>query len=364
MQLAQTQLEAADKLRPDTRQQPFTLQPNGSLKDQPAAWWTSGFYPGSLWYLYEYSHKPLDRQLAEKWTAALEQEQFDTGTHDLGFMLYCSYGNGYRLTHNPAYKAVLIQGAKSLASRFDPRVGLIKSWNEHAGYKYPVIIDNMMNLEYLFWASQATGDPQYRRIAITHADNTLKHHFRPDYSSYHVVCYAPDGTVLRRKTAQGYADSSAWARGQAWGLYGYTVCYRETHDPRYLAQAEHIADFYLNHPHLPADKIPYWDFDAPDIPQAKRDASAGAIAASALLELSQYSQASGPRYFQAAEQMLHSLSSPVYRAAAGENQDFILRHSVGHFPAHSEVDVPLVYADYYYIEGLLRYQKRRAGKQI
>jgi rhamnogalacturonyl hydrolase YesR len=364
MQVATQQLELADKARTTTARQPFTLNPDGSLKDREAAWWTSGFYPGSLWYAYEYSKKPLDRQLAEKWTAALQQEQYNKSTHDLGFMLYCSYGNGYRLTKNPAYKAVLVQGAQSLASRFDPKVGLIKSWDDHQGYKYPVIIDNMMNLELLFWASKATGDKQFYDLAVTHADNTLKNHFRPDYSSYHVVCYAPDGTVLRKKTAQGYSDSSAWARGQAWGLYGYTVCYRETKNPKYLAQAEHIADFYLNHPNLPADKIPYWDFNAPDIPNAKRDASAGAVAASGLLELSQYSKASGPRYFKAAEQMLQSLSSPAYRAAVGQNQHFVLMHSVGHIPEKSEVDVPLVYADYYYIEGLLRYDKRRAGKNI
>ena len=179
-----------------------------------------------------------------------------------------------------------------------------------------------------------------------------------------MVCYAPDGTVLRKKTAQGYSDSSAWARGQAWGLYGYTVCYRETKNPKYLAQAEHIADFYLSHPNLPADLIPYWDFNAPDIPNAKRDASAGAVAASGLLELSQYSKANGPRYFKAAEQMLQSLSSPTYRAAVGQNNRFVLMHSVGHIPENTEVDVPLVYADYYYLEGLLRYDKRRAGKNI
>lgn len=364
MKVAAQQLELADKARTTTTRQPFTVKPDGSLKDREAAWWTSGFYPGSLWYTYEYSHKPLDRQLAEKWTAALQQEQYNKSTHDLGFMLYCSYGNGYRLTKNPAYKAVLLEGAKSLATRFDPKVGLIKSWDDHHGYKYPVIIDNMMNLEFLFWASKATGDKQFYHIAVTHADNTLKHHFRPDYSSYHVVCYAPDGTVLRKKTAQGYSDSSAWARGQAWGLYGYTVCYRETKNPKYLAQAEHIADFYLKHPHLPADLIPYWDFNAPNIPAAKRDASAGAIAASGLLELSQYSKASGPRYFKAAEKMLQSLSSPTYRAAVGQNNNFVLMHSVGHLPEKAEVDVPLVYADYYYIEGLLRYDKRRVGKHI
>ncbi|WP_324679086.1 glycoside hydrolase family 88 protein [Hymenobacter sp. GOD-10R] len=347
---------------PDTTKFPQSTNPDGSPRDMPSSWWCSGFFGGSLWYLYEHTKAPEWKTAAERWTQAVAKEQYNTRTHDLGFMLYCPFGNGYRLTKNSAYPAVLVQGAKSLSTRFDPKVGVIKSWDTFKAwgtgqtYNYPVIIDNMMNLELLFWASKITGDPSFRRLAITHADNTLKNHFRPDFSSFHVVCYNPDGSVAAKKTAQGAADASAWARGQAWGLYGYTVMYRETKDPKYLAQARHIADFYLNHPNLPADKIPYWDFNAPGIPKEERDASAAAVAASALLELSQYSKPDQKRYFQAAETMLVSLASPAYKAKLGENNNFLLKHSVGSKPAKSEVDVPLVYADYYFLEGLLRYQ--------
>ncbi|WP_234734751.1 glycoside hydrolase family 88 protein [Tellurirhabdus bombi] len=355
------QLVLADQARKGTDRIPHSTKPDGSANDRETSWWTSGFFPGNLWYVYEYTKDPKYRKLAEKWTAPLEKEQYNTRTHDLGFMLYCSYGNGYRLTKNPKYRDIMIQGANSLASRFDPKVGVIKSWDKFGTYNYPVIIDNMMNLEFLFWASKATGDPSFRKIAVTHADNTMKNHFRADNSSFHVVCYNPDGSVAAQKTHQGAADESAWARGQAWGLYGYTVMYRETKDKRYLTQAQKIADYFLSHSNLPEDKIPYWDFNRPN---EERDASAGAITASALLELSQYSKAKQKTYVQAAEKMLQSLSSASYKAKLGDNNQFVLQHSVGHKPGKSEIDVPLVYADYYFIEGLMRYEKVKAGKRL
>jgi len=216
-----------------------------------------------------------------------------------------------------------------------------------------------MNLELLNWATRESGDKQFAQIARTHANTTMKNHFRPDYSSYHVVDYDPaTGAVNERKTHQGLADSSAWSRGQAWGLYGYTLMYRDTKDKAYLEQARHIADFILNNPHMPVDLVPYWDYDAPDIPNALRDVSAASVAASALLELSRYTgKADGKRYWNAAEKMLTSLCSPAYLAKEGENNDFILMHSVGHLPNKSEVDVPLTYADYYFVEALLRYKQ-------
>ncbi|MFT4031308.1 MAG: glycoside hydrolase family 88 protein [Siphonobacter sp.] len=367
---AEKQLTLADEARKSTDLIPHSLNADGSLRDMKTEWWCSGFFSGNLWYLYEYSKNPKMKELAEKWTAPVAKEQYNTHTHDLGFMLYCSFGNGYRLTKKPEYRDVLLNGAKSLATRFDPKVGLIKSWDgfksrDGKRYDYPVIIDNMMNLEFLFWAAKESGNKIYRDICITHADNTMKNHFRPDGSSYHVVCYGPNGEVLLQTTHQGYLPESAWARGQAWGLYGYTVMYRETKDRKYLDMAQKIAKFYLNHPNLPADKIPYWDFNAPNLPNQERDASAGAITASALLELSQYiTGAASKEYFKAAGQMLTSLSSPAYRAKLGENGDFILKHSVGHKTGGSEIDVPLVYADYYYIEGLMRYDtlKKKASK--
>lgn len=343
---------------PDTTKFPQSINPDGSLRLMPSHWWCSGFFGGSLWYLYEYNKDNKWKAAAQLWTSAVEKEKYNTGTHDLGFMIYCPFGNGYKLTQNPDYKEVMLTGAKSLATRFDPEYGVIKSWNKFDGkYDYPVIVDNMMNLEFLFWAAKASGDKKFYDICISHADSTIKNHYRKDYSSYHVICYDKGGKILAKKTHQGYADDSAWSRGQAWGLYGYVVMYRETKDKKYLKQAENIANFYLNHPNLPADKIPYWDFNAPNIPNEERDVSAGAITASALLELSEYKVKKSKTYFKAAEQMLQSLCSPAYKAKLGENKNFILMHSVGAKPLKSEINTPLIYADYYFLEALLRYNK-------
>ena len=337
---------------------PQSVYPDGSLRKMKSDWWCSGFFSGSLWYLWEYTKDASIRDPALFWTAAMRKEQYNTGTHDLGFMLYCSFGNGYRLIKEPWYKSVLLEGAASLATRFNAKAGVIKSWNDFKGYKYPVIIDNMMNLEFLFWAAKESGNKQFYNICISHADSTIKNHFRKDYSSYHVVCYdSSNGKVLAKKTAQGYSDESAWARGQAWGLYGFTVMYRETRKKKYLDQAKAIAKFFMNHPNLPKDKIPYWDFNAPDIPNDVRDASSAAIAASALIELSRYTDKDlGTSYFRFAEDVLRSLSSPDYFAATG-NHHFLIKHCTGHKPAKSEVDVPLIYADYYYLEALTRYDQ-------
>jgi unsaturated chondroitin disaccharide hydrolase len=346
------------------------------LETSDAGWWTSGFYPGTLWYLYEFSHDSSLLREASQRLRLLEKEQYNRGTHDLGFMMYCSFGNALRLgvPSFPAFfdgnhldsnhldsnhlDSILLHSARSLSTRFNPTVGCIRSWDSKP-WKYPVIIDNMMNLELLFWATHISNDSSFYRIAVTHANTTMHNHFRPDYSSFHVVDYdTATGEVLGKKTAQGYSDSSAWARGQAWGLYGYTVMYRSTHDPKYLEQAEHIAHFILANPHLPADKIPYWDFNAPDIPRALRDASAAAVIASALIELSRYAApATGGEYLDVAEQIIVNLSSNTYKAVVGSNGGFLLRHSVGHFPAKSEVDVPLTYADYYFVEAMLRYKE-------
>jgi acetyl esterase/lipase len=332
---------------------------DGAVKTVNPRDWTSGFIPGSLWYLYEYTRDPKWLAAATNYTGRLDSIKDYRGSHDVGFLLGCSYGNGYRLTQNPAYRAVMLQGAQSLATRYNPSVGLIRSW-DHAGWKYPVIVDNLMNLEFLLWTAREGNDARLRDIAISHADKTLKNHFRSDFSSFHVVDYNPtNGTVLARKTHQGAADGSAWARGQAWGLYGYTMLFRETANPVYLAQATNIANFILKHPRLPADKVPYWDFDAPNIPAAPRDASAAAVMSCALIELSELVGGdSGRQYFELARQQLFSLSSPKYRAAPGANGNFILMHCVGNLPANSEVDVPLNYADYYYLEALLRYRVR------
>lgn len=322
-----------------------------------SGWWCSGFYPGTLLYLYEQTKDQALYTEAMRILEPLKKEQYNKTTHDLGFMMFCSFGNANAIQPKPEYQEILINSARSLISRFDPKVGCIKSWDSKKG-DFLVIIDNMMNLELLFWATGVTGDSTYYKIAVTHANTTIQHHFRPDYSSYHVINYNPEtGAVQQKRTAQGAADESAWARGQAWGLYGFTVMYRFTKEQKYLDQANHIAKFILSHPNLPADKVPYWDFNAPGIPNALRDASAAAIAASALLELQEYVEADKKKtYFSAAETMLRSLSSPAYKAAPGTNGGFIIEHCVGHLPAKSEVDVPLTYADYYYVEAMKRYK--------
>jgi len=216
----------------------------------------------------------------------------------------------------------------------------------------------MMNLELLMWAFNITGDSGYYNICVSHSDTTILNHYRPDYSSYHVVSYDTiTGKVEVKQTHQGASDESVWSRGQSWGLYGFVVMYRETGLQRYLDHATHIADFLTGHPNMPDDMIPYWDYDAPGIPDAERDASAGAIMASALIELSKMADhESGERYRQVAETQLRSLASPSYMARLGENGNFILKHSVGSLPGNSEVDVPLTYADYYFIEALMRYR--------
>lgn len=339
--------------------QPRSIK-NGAVRLENAFDWTSGFFPGSLWLGYELTGDSLMANEAIHYTQLLSEIQYYQGTHDLGFMVHCSYGNAVRLSHNNSLDTVIVNASKSLISRFNPTVGQIRSW-DFGDWSYPVIIDNMMNLEMLFYASKITGDSTYRNVAIQHANITMKNHFRQDNSSYHVVSYNPDnGEVESQGTFQGFSDSSAWARGQAWGLYGFTMCFRETGDQKYLDQAIRIASFIMNHSNKTDDLVPYWDYNAPDIPNAPRDASAAAVTASGLLELSTLA-ADGKIYFDFAETILKNLSGEKYLAKVGENENFILMHSVGHLPANSEIDVPLNYADYYYLEGLIRYA---ALKQI
>ncbi len=341
---------------------PKTYHPaTDKFETSNSGWWCSGFYPGTLLYLYEQTKDQALYTEAERILKLLEKEKNNTTTHDLGFMMYCSFGNANQIAPKPEYKEILLTSAKSLATRFNPTVGCIKSWDSKPS-DFLVIIDNMMNLELLFWATKVSGDSSFYKMAVTHANTTMKNHFRADNSSYHVINYnAQTGAVQEKKTAQGYADESAWARGQAWGLYGYVVMYRETKDKKYLDQANKIARFILNNPNLPADKIPYWDFNAPDIPTALRDASAAAIIASALLELSTYSEGDNKEnYFSTAEMIINNLSSDQYKAKPGTNGGFVLMHCVGLKPAGTEVDVPLTYADYYFIEAMKRYQELKA----
>lgn len=355
---------AAEQYRFFATQIPQGVMPrsfmNDTLRTCTSENWVAGFYPGTLFYLYGSTKDKAMWDEGLKRVKLMEKEQHNTGTHDLGFMMFCSYGNLYALQPTEETKQVLINSAKSLATRFDPEAACIRSWGKREDTaEFRVIIDNMMNLELLFWAARQTGDKALQDVAITHANTTMKNHFRPDYSSYHVITYNPQtGAVMSKKTAQGNNDSSAWARGQSWGLYGYTLMYRETKDKKYLEQAQGIAAFILDNPNLPADKIPYWDYDAPGIPNTYRDASSAAVMASALLELAGYSdKALASKYRGVVKTVLQTLSSPEYTAAKGKNGGFLLKHSVAHLPKNTEVDSPLPYADYYYVEALRRYRE-------
>lgn len=337
---------------------PRSLKEDGTPLNSQIKWWCSGFYPGSLWYIYEYTGDEGFAKLADKHTHRLDSLLKGHTDHDLGFQTMCSYGNGYRLTGDEAYRKEILKNASHLAGRFSPVTGVIRSWDHN--WEYPVIIDNMMNLELLMAADSA----RLSEIAYSHALNTIKNHFRDDYTSFHLVNYSPeDGHVLGKQTVQGYADGSAWARGQAWALYGYTMMAREASkkgnaemQKTFLSQAENVARMLLER--LPEDGIPYWDFNSPDIPNDLRDASAGAIMASAFVELSGLTGDAklSKKCRKEAETQIRTFASPEYLAVPGENGDFLLKHSVGNKPGNSEVDVPLTYADYYFLEALVRYR--------
>lgn len=322
-------------------------------------WWCSGFYPGALWYIYEYTKDEAIKAEAERRLVLQEKEKFQTDNHDIGFMIYCSFGTAYRITGNAHYKDVIDTAAKYQITRFRPIIPSIQSWNKSKELNCPVIIDNMMNLEQLLWVASKGGDKKYRDISIAHANTTMKNHYRPDHSTFHIVDYdLTDGHVIKKVNGQGWNDPSAWSRGQSWGLYGFTVMYRFTKNKTYLQHAKNAANFLLDHPNMPSDKIPYWDYNTPDSLKKYRDASAGSIMASALLELGQYCKGKEKaKYVDAATTMIKSLASPAYRANPGENGGFLLKHSVGFYLQNSEVDVPLTYADYYFIEALARYKQ-------
>ena len=338
---------------------PKTIDKLGRMVYIPIDDWCSGFFPGSLCYLYQLTNDKSWLLQSRRFTEALDSIQYLTWHHDVGFMIGSSYLNIYRLSPNKAYKKAIIQTAKSLCTRFRKKAGVIQSWNVDRGWQSkrgwtcPVIIDNMMNLELLFEATRLSGDSTYWKVAVSHANKTLENQFRKDGSCYHVVDYDPNnGAVLHRQTAQGYADNSAWARGQAWAVYGYTVCYRYTHDRKYLDQAVKTLNFVMQNPNLPDDLIPYWDFDAPNIPNEPRDVSSAACIASALYEMNNYLPDNG--YTSLADRIIRSLSSPEYRAPLGKNGCFLLMPSVGSIPHNNEIDVPLNYADYYFLEALTR----------
>ncbi len=354
----------------DERQVPHGWKAKeGKLDMRSIYWWTSGHFPGSLWYLYEATGDDFFKERATVWTEFVAPNSKVSDNHDVGFIMYCSFGNARRLLKTDRYDALLLETADSLSKRFNPGLGVIRSWGAISeGRNFLVIPDNMMNLELLEWAAkngergtgngeQGTGNGErFDKIARSHADITMAHHFRADGGTYHVLNYDQRpgflGAVQEIRRGQGLSCETAWSRGQSWAIYGYTMMYRETRDPAYLAFAQKVADFAINHPNMPADGVPYWDYGAPG---EERDSSAASIMASGLLELSTFVKgAKGAKYRAFAVKQLLSLCSDEYFAKPGENGDWLLKHGVGHKPGGSEVDTPLDYGDYYFLEALLR----------
>ncbi len=355
---AAVQYKLLEKNVPDTMMPKTLNKLTGKVEVSNTKWWCSGFFPGSLLYIFEHTQDQEILRIAKKRLAIQEKEKHYTGNHDLGFMMFNPFGNAYRLFKNPGDKTTIDTAAMSLITRYRPEIKSIQSWNKRPPFNCPVIIDNMMNLELLLWVSENGGDAKFREIAINHANSTIANHYRPDFSAFHVLDYdLSTGKLIAGKNHQGYNDASTWARGQAWGFYGFTMMYRFVKDERYLNQARNIIKFLMNHPNMPEDLIPYWDFNAPDIPNTLRDASAASILASGLLELSRYTKGKESKmYVEAARKIIVKLASDEYRAKQGENGGFVLMHGVGHLPAKSEVDVPLTYGDYYFLETMHRYK--------
>jgi len=355
---AAQQLQVLGKNVPDSLM-PRTFNPKtGAMVTSDTKWWCSGFFPASLLYVYEHTKDSAVLSIAKKRLAIQEKEKHYTGNHDLGFMIFNPFGNAYRILGNPEYRNTIDTAALSLVTRYRELIQSIQSWNSNKTFSCPVIIDNMMNLELLLYVSQQGANPQFREIALKHANTTIRNHYRNNYSAFHVLDYDLLKGTFVGKNHQGYNDGSTWARGQAWGLYGFVMVYRYTQDKKYLDFARNIASFLLDHPRMPQNLIPYWDFDAPNIPNALRDASAAAILSSAFLELSLYTdRKEKERYIRSAETIIRGLASAEYRTELGQNGGFLIKHGVGHLPANSEVDQPLTYGDYYFLESLHRYQE-------
>lgn len=318
--------------------------------------WTSGFFPGTLWQIYKLTGDVKYKEKAAVWNAFIEKEKFNGTTHDMGFKVYSSFGKGLAVENNEKYKKIIVKSAKTLITRFNSKIGAIRSWDHSRElFDYPVIIDNMLNLELLFEASKISGEPTFKNIAIKHANTTLKNHFRKDNSCYHVVDYDTISNGVRKKaTFQGFSDESTWARGHSWAVYGFTMCYRYTKNKEYLKQAEATAKYFIYNKNMPEDGIPYWDLKDPSIPNAPRDASSAAVMASALIELYQFTK--DKSYLDYSNKVINSLSSDKYLLNNSVKVPFLLDHSTGNWPKKDEIDQPINYADYYFLEAIIRKQ--------
>ena len=326
----------------------------GQIQKVPSKDWTSGFFVGNLWQLYQLTKDEVYKERAKLWTAFIEKEKFNDKTHDMGFKVFCSFGKGLEVENNETYKNIIVESAQTLSTRFNPKVGAIRSWDFNSDiWEFPVIIDNMLNLELLFEATKISGDSTFHKIAVAHANTTLKNHFRSDNSTWHVVVYDTiAGSVKDKLTHQGFSNESSWARGQGWAIYGYTMAYRYTKDIAYLKQAEATANFFMNHKNLPEDGIPYWDFNDPSIPNAPKDVSAATLVASGLVELYRFTK--NEAYLNYSKKVVNSLKSTDFILDDTVKGPFVLNHSTGNWPKNDEVNEPIVYADYYYLETILR----------
>ncbi|RKG94080.1 alpha-12C2-mannosidase [Corallococcus terminator] len=354
---ARAQLSDTTAEMPSVNRSPKSSLSNGTwttVANTDRIAWTQGFFPGSMWFMYQVGSEPYWRDRADMWTRPLEVQKTNTETHDLGFKMYLSYGNAWRLTGNTYYRDVLLTSAGSLATRYNSTIGIIDCCDWNSAWQVPLVTDTMMDIELLLWGAQNGGPAVWRTMAVNHALKTLADAVRPDGSSYHYVDYATNGTIRSRGTFQGYSSTSTWARGQAWLIYGYTMVYRYTQDARFLTAARRVTDYYLAN--LPADGVPNWDFNAPS---QYKDSSAAAAVASALLELSglETDATRRTRYRTAALAMLDSLASPAY-LAQGTNSPGLLLHGVGNLPANQEINVSLIYGDYYFLEAILRFNPR------
>ncbi|WP_299550827.1 glycoside hydrolase family 88 protein [Seonamhaeicola sp.] len=325
-----------------------------TIKKVPSKDWTSGFFPGNLWQIYMLTGDEAFKNKAKAWTAFIEKEKYNDRTHDMGFKVFCSFGNGLKVEDNQDYKDIIVKSAQTLSTRFNENVGSIRSWDFNKDvWQFPVIIDNMMNLELLFEATKISGDSTFHKIAVKHANTTLKNHFRKDGSTWHVLDYDTiSGQVRARATHQGIGDDSAWSRGQGWAINGFTMVYRYTKDKKYLDRAVATANYFINHERLPKDGIPFWDFDHPEIPNVSRDVSAAAIVAAALVELYQYTE--NEAFLNYSNKVVQSLRSRHYILSEDLDIPFILDHSFGDWSHKEEMDEPIVYGDYYFLQTLIR----------
>ena len=356
-QFAAVQLSNTVVQMGNTNTYPRSTLSNGSWSTVNNSDWTCGFFPGSLWYLYEQTGDPHFETWAQEWTAGIATQQFNTGTDDVGFMFNTSFGNGYRITSNSTYKSVLLQAAHSLTNRFNAIVGCLADDLLLTPPEFQVIMDTTMNTELLYHAADINGDTTLSAKAMSHAERAMTNQIRPDNSTFHLVLYSTvNGALLYQGTRAGYSATSTWARAHAWSIYGLTMAYGETGYLPFLDAAGRVADFYLTN--APSDYVPYWDFDAPNLPNAPRDSSTAAITLSALVQLSQLAtnMQDSATFWTGAHNILESLGSTNY-LARGTTSSGILLHGTGNPPQiyDPEVNVSLIYGDYYFVEALRRY---------